>query len=350
MNYERHVDELPYAHGGIAAGVGVIKESPDDFIVNETLSFEPSGEGEHVFLYIKKTGLNTDEVAKILAVHADVPRRSVSYAGMKDRTAVTKQWFSVQLPGKKGPDWHLLDNDAFKIEHITRHLKKLKRGAIKFNEFKIILSQLDVDTELVKQRAERIKMQGVPNYFMEQRFGYKCQNLSRAEELFASGKKIKNRKLRGLFLSSVRSFLFNKVLAQRVKQETWNKAETGDAFMLDGTRQFFHEDVVSSDCVERLDEHDIHPSGPLFGSGEESVSKDAYEIEQAVFTNNPIFCEALMKYKVEFSRRALRVVPHDFMLQWLTNDKIELTFKLQSGSYATAVVRELLRATTSRLG
>ncbi len=344
MAYEQHVSNLPYAHGG-SAGYGMLRESPSDFIVNETLSFEPSGEGEHAFVYIQKTGLNTDDVVKKLAIHANVARSTVSYAGMKDRQAITKQWFSVQLPGKQDPDWTMLNDDTLQIEQVTRHLKKLKRGTIKFNVFEIIVSKLDVDKNLIQQRALSIQKYGVPNYFMEQRFGYHCQNLSRAKNIFSRNEKIKNRKIKSLFLSSARSFLFNEVLAQRVERQTWNKAETGDAFMLDGTRQFFQFNELSTDLPERLDEHDIHSTGPLFGAGESISKGDTEIIEQTVFTKNNIFCEALIKYKVEPARRALRVVPGNFMLDWLDGNKLKLTFNLPSGSYATAVVRELLRAT-----
>jgi len=342
MSYEKHVENLPYVHGG-TAGSGLLKASFEDFIVNETLSFEPSGEGEHAFLYIQKTGLNTDEVLKKLAIHANVPRRTVSYAGMKDRQAVTKQWFSVQLPGKEDPDWSLLNDEFIHIEYVTRHIRKLKRGAIKFNAFEITVSDLDVDKSLVEERAEHIKRFGVPNYFMQQRFGYLAQNLSRAEAIFSRNEKIKDRKLKSLFLSSVRSFLFNEVLAKRVERGTWDKAETGDAFMLDGTRQFFKEDSVSNEISQRLDEHDVHPAGLLFGKGESIVSDDAEAIEQAVFEENKVFCQALIRFELEQARRAFRLVPNDFILEWLEGNKLKLKFNLPSGSYATAVVRELIK-------
>ncbi|OUR86318.1 tRNA pseudouridine synthase D [Cycloclasticus sp. 44_32_T64] len=341
MGFETHVDDLPYAHGG-PIGTGLLREQNEYFKVNESLTFEPSGDGEHVFLYIQKTALNTEDIVKRLAIHAELPRRSVSYAGMKDRHGVTKQWFSVHLPGKEGPDWYLLEDESLKIEHVTRHLKKLKRGTIKFNQFNIVVSQLNADKEQLADRSEQIKTFGVPNYFMDQRFGYLCQNIDRVYNLFSKGEAIKNKKMKSLLLSSARSFLFNKVLAERAADKNWDLAVEGDAFMLNGTRQFFKEDNISNEINKRLSEHDIHPTGPLFGQGEGAVASAVYELENNVFKENSIFCDGLIKERVDFSRRSLRVVPDDFKLDWLASDKLQLSFKLRSGSYATAVVRELL--------
>tara|TARA_R110002095_G_scaffold90938_1_gene79415 strand:+ start:2672 stop:3712 length:1041 start_codon:yes stop_codon:yes gene_type:complete len=346
MTYQSHVEGLPYAHGA-PVGSGVLRERAENFKVNEELSFEPSGEGEHVFLYIQKTGLNTEDVVKILAQYAGVPRSSVSFAGMKDRHAVTKQWFSVQLPGQSGPDWQQLNNADIQFERITRHTKKLKRGAIKFNQFEIIISQLDADRQFIEQRSESIIKLGVPNYFMQQRFGYLCQNLNRAYELFLKKQPIKNKKTRGLFLSSARSFLFNQVLAKRVSSHTWDQPLEGDVFVLDGSRQFFQNEAVSTDIQARMIEHDIHPSGPLFGSSESVVKYGVRESEEAVFSDNIVFCEGLKKQKVESARRSLRVVPQNLELIFLDNNRLQISFRLQSGSYATAVLRELVNTTLS---
>lgn len=344
MTYRLHVEGLSYAHDG-PVGSGLLKERAENFKVNEDLSFEPSGEGEHVFLYIQKTGLNTEDVVKILAQYAEVPRSSVSFAGMKDRHAVTKQWFSVQLPGQSGPDWQQLNKADIQFERITRHSKKLKRGAIKFNQFEIIISQLDADRQLIERRAESIIKSGVPNYFMQQRFGYLGQNLSRAYDLFLKKQPIKNKKTKSLFLSSARSFLFNQALSKRVTNHTWDQALEGDVFVLDGSRQFFQGETVSAEIQARMLEHDIHPSGPLFGIGESVVKHGVKESEEAVFSDNIVFCEGLKKQKVESARRSLRVVPQNLELNFLDNDRLHISFKLQSGSYATAVLRELVNTT-----
>jgi len=346
-DFKAHVQALPYVYGG-SAGQGLIKDKPDHFKVNECLSFEPSGSGEHVYLYIQKTDLNTEDVVKQLANYAGVPRRSVAYAGKKDRYAVTQQWFSVQLPGKTGPDWGLMEQPNIQVLQTTRHLRKLKRGAIKLNNFEIILKDLVIDKGLLEQKLDNIKMRGVPNYFMEQRFGYACQNLTRVHALFASGEKLKSKKTRGIFLSSARSYLFNQVLASRVVDQTWNKALLGDVFILNGSRQFFQEEVLSADIQARLDEHDIHCSGPLFGLTDQPVKQDVGQIEQKVFDDNDVFCKGLLDHKLESSRRPLRVVPQHLVHEWLSPNSMKLNFHLPSGSYATAVIRELIKTTSNK--
>ncbi|HIF18501.1 MAG: tRNA pseudouridine(13) synthase TruD [Cycloclasticus sp.] len=345
MNFESHVEKLPYAHAQ-PSGTGQLRTLAEHFCVEETLSFSPSGEGEHVFLYIKKIGINTEDIVRILSKHAGVTRRSVSYAGMKDRHAVTKQWFSVQLPGKEGPDWSALNNDQLNVELVTRHLKKLKRGTIKHNTFTLIVANARFDKQDITARVEGIKRDGVPNYFMQQRFGYAYQNLQRAFDCFEKGEVIRNKKLKGLFLSSVRSYLFNQVLAKRVAGSSWNKPTHGDTYMLNGTRQSFCENAVSDTLEQRVMEHDIHPTGPLFGSLAETGDK--HPIEQTVFADNAVFCNGLTKERMEPARRSLRVVPIDFNCEFLDDGQLRLEFKLQSGSYATAVIRELINTSTTR--
>jgi len=342
MTFETHVDNLPFAHGGYA-GSGLLRGQNSHFKVSEQLSFEPSGEGEHIFLLIEKDGLNTDDVVKILSKYAEVPRRSISFAGMKDRHAITQQWFSVQMPGKEGPDWEQLNDQSIQIKQVTRHIKKLKRGAIKFNYFEIVISHLEADEDLIQARADQIVQRGVPNYFMEQRFGYLGNNLTRVNKLFSRNEPIKNRKLKGLLLSSARSYLFNSVLSARVADKSWDKAVAGDAFILDGSRQFFKGEAISDDITDRLLRHDIHPSGPMFGIGDSIVSSDVKDMERVIFDDNTVFCDGLIKEKLESARRPLRVIPHEFNIKYLQNGCLNMSFKLQSGSYATAVIREILR-------
>ena len=346
MDYSKHVDELAYVHGE-PLGSARIRQQAEDFKVNEELSFVPSGEGEHEFIYLEKTNLNTEDVVKILAKHADVARRSISFAGMKDRQAVTKQWFSVQLPGQVGPDWRLLETSCdIRIEKVLRHSKKLKRGAIKHNQFELVLSEVNAEHADLAERIERVKKLGVPNYFMQQRFGYLSQNLSRAYELFAQKEVIRNKKTRGFFLSSARSYIFNEVASKRVADATWDAEVAGDVYILNGTRQFFQYDA-DTQIQRRLLEQDIHCSGPMFGLDESQVEGTVKALEQGVIEHNTVFCDGLKKAKMESARRSLRVVPQALEFEWLENDRLRLSFKLPSGSYATAVLRELLKIVSS---
>ncbi len=181
-----------------------IRSCPEDFRVDEELGFSPDGEGEHSLLHIRKRNRNTDQIARQLARHAGVRARDVSYCGLKDRVAVTSQWFSVWLPGKADPDWSTMEEEGLQILEQSRHRRKLQRGALQCNRFEIVLREIQGAQEDVEKRLSLIKAQGVPNYFGEQRFGRDGGNLLAAQTMF-EGKRIKDRFLRGLYLSSARS-------------------------------------------------------------------------------------------------------------------------------------------------
>lgn len=216
---------------------GVIRSSPENFQVTEQLTHKPSTDGEHVFLFIEKKNTNTDWVAGLLAKHCGVARRDVSYAGMKDRLAVTRQWFSVYLSNKPEPDWTEINSEDVQVLITTRHQRKLRRGALNGNQFEIKITNLEGATEGLTQLLTKIRDMGVPNYFGEQRFGKHGNNIQRALEMF-SGRRVK-RQQRSIYLSAARSYLFNEVLSQRIQKDTWRQVAEGDVLMLSGTRSVF---------------------------------------------------------------------------------------------------------------
>ncbi|MBL6986147.1 MAG: tRNA pseudouridine(13) synthase TruD, partial [Methylobacter sp.] len=197
----------PYVYGG-PSGIGKIRSLPEDFVVMENLSFEPSGAGEHAFLQIQKKGENTEFVARQLSRFAGVRQRDVSYAGLKDRYAVTTQWFSVWLPGKAGPDWTQFETNTIKVLHSVRHAKKLKRGVLSGNSFKLVIRDWQGDQAKTIQQLEQIKANGIANYFGSQRFGNQGQNVNKALAMF-EGAKV-GREQRSIYLSAARSYLFNR--------------------------------------------------------------------------------------------------------------------------------------------
>ncbi|MGD2138281.1 MAG: tRNA pseudouridine(13) synthase TruD, partial [Gammaproteobacteria bacterium] len=118
---------------GRPPATGRLRLTPGDFAVREIPLLQPAGAGEHVWLLIRKCGENTQQVAQQLAKLADVPLRDVSFAGLKDRQAVTEQWFSVRLPGRDAPDWAAVNSDTLKVIEHARHSRKLRRGALRGN-------------------------------------------------------------------------------------------------------------------------------------------------------------------------------------------------------------------------
>ena len=187
------VEELSYVYGK-PQGAAKFKAKSCDFIVRETLSFEPQGEGTHAFLYIEKTDTNTDWLVRQLARFVGTEAKNIGYAGLKDRNAVTYQWLSVNLEGIEEPDWDEFQLEGVKILKKTLHRKKLKRGSIKHNDFRIVLRNVEQTTEDdLKKTISKIQSSGVPNYFAQQRFGHGYNNLTRAADWFNGTKKIKKR-------------------------------------------------------------------------------------------------------------------------------------------------------------
>lgn len=328
------------AHGDVTVS-GILRASPDDFIVNEQISFEPSGDGQHVYLKIRKRELNTRDVIDRLARVASCKSSMVGYAGLKDRNAVTTQWFSVDLAGKSEPDWDTLNANDLQVLDTIRHNRKLKVGAITANHFNIIVRQLSGITDTLDEKLELIHKSGVPNYFGEQRFGHDNANVIKVLRWFAGECKTPRRQQRSMLLSAARSWLFNNVLSERVTRKTWDTPTPGDVMSLRGSRSVFVPDEIDEGIVLRCRSGDICPTGPLWGKGELTTSGDVRQLEMVIAAENELITQGLEKEGLQQQRRALRVFPDE--LQWQINkDGLELSFQLPSGSYATAVLREVV--------
>lgn len=342
--------ELPFAHGGPPL-TGTLRAQPEDFFVDEDLGFAPDGAGEHVLLRVEKRGANTDFVAKELARFAGLAPDAVSYAGLKDRHAVTRQTFSLHLPGKADPDWSVLRHAEFRVLDAARHSRKLKRGALRGNRFVLRVRAIAPADAQARDAAERalaqVRARGVPNYFGEQRFGRGGHNVDKARAMFAAsaagarGRRVP-RHIHSLLLSSARSAIFNAVLAQRVADGSWERALDGDVWMLDGSHSVFGPEPLSDSLQQRLDGFDIHPTGPLWGRGELRSSGEVAVIERAALESLPGLADGLEREGLRQERRSLRLVPVDLTWRWLDED-LELAFGLPAGAYATVVLREVLR-------
>jgi len=331
-----------FAWGGPATA-GRLRSCPEDFQVTELPLAEPSGEGEHAWLWIRKRTENTGTVARRLARCAGVPLRQVSYAGLKDRHAVTEQWFSVHLPGQPDPDWSVINSETLTLVRQTRHQRKLRRGALTGNAFRIRMRAVDGDQAGLEDRLKQVAAHGVPNYFGEQRFGRDASNLRTANRLFAGTAGKLTRQQRGLALSAARSYLFNRVLAQRVSDKTWNRVIPGDALQLSGSHSFFVADALDPELEQRVQMMDVHPTGPLAGAGDTPVTGAARQLECGCLADQQAWCSGLAKAGLRQERRALRLAVEALAWSWLQPDCLELTFRLTAGAYATSVLRELVR-------
>ncbi|MEO1420074.1 MAG: tRNA pseudouridine(13) synthase TruD [Pseudomonadota bacterium] len=313
-----------------------IKHTPEDFRVIELPNWTPSGDGEHEVLWIQKTDANTEWVARQLARYAEVSVKNVSFAGRKDRAAVTDQWFSVQVPGRS-VDWSDFSVAGVQIQSTARHNRKIRAGALRGNRFEVRLREMGnaPDPELIVAIA-----QGVPNYFGAQRFGRGFSNLDAAEGL-ANGRRLR-RNERSLALSAARAAIFNSVLAIRVQAQTWDTPLDGDVVQLEGSNSVF---AVESDALDdvkrRAEQRDLHPTGPLYGRGDTGVQSDAMQLEAKVIEDCAKWASAAERGGAKAGRRSLRVVPKDFSCEY-TNETAHLTFELPAGSFATALLNELV--------
>ena len=339
--------ELPYAFGTPRVTAS-LKAELEDFRVQETLGFSLEGEGQHVWLHIEKKDLTTEHVAKTLAKIARVKSREIGYAGLKDRHAVTRQWFSVDMGRKDDLPWQVLLPANCRLIKSMRHTKKLRRGVLKGNTFDITLRGVSGNIDEFEERAALIRKHGAPNYFGEQRFGEQGANVDPAYRLLRGELVIRNRFRRGIYYSCARALLFNRVLARRVVLSNWHCPIAGDVMMLEGSRSRFTVTIPDSELVQRGSSLDIHPSGPLWGKRESSPSGEAGRIENEVLRDYGDWLKGLETADLEYDRRPLRVAVGDFHHQLIGNDQIKVRFSLPAGAYATMVLRELVRTSTKR--
>ena len=361
------------------------KAHTTDFIVNELLPLEFTGEGEHLWLHIQKSGMNTAYLAKLLSEWADIPLRDVGFSGLKDRHALTTQWFSLRIPKKQLPDSEFAPVDIGANESITIleqqwHNKKLNRGTHRANQFIITLRDIefaDVEASLsmqaptseqllsakqaVEQHLTTISQSGVPNYFGPQRFGRSGNNIREALSLFArpapearpqpnkNKRKRVPREQNSMELSAARSLIFNEILAARVRDGSWNTGLAGEVFNLDGSGSIFNSDEIDETLRMRIESGDIHPTAVLWGMGNEKVSGEAATIESDIVAQSPLLTQlatGLEQRDIKAQRRALRLPIESLSWEWQDKEDgqiLVLNFTLTTGSFATSVLASLVQ-------
>jgi len=322
-----------------------LRETPEDFRVEELDGFEASGSGEHLLLTVEMRGMNTAFAASHIARWAGVGEVAVGYAGLKDRHAVTRQRFSVHLPGRPMPALEGLgiegENEYLRLLDHTRHARKIPRGALAGNRFVLVLRGVEGDRPAIEERLLTVLDRGVPNYFGAQRFGRGGGNVREALAMF-SGRRVR-REQRSVLLSAARSQLFNRVLAGRVEAGCWDRPLEGEAWILDGSRSVFGPEPFDDTLAARLAAFDIHPSAPLWGRGELRSGGAARDLEMSLLEGeeSPLLRDGLERAGLKQERRALRLRPADLEWSWLAGDVLELRFALPPGTYATSVLAEL---------
>lgn len=313
--------QWPHAYPASGASA-TLKFLNEDFVVTELPLQLPSGAGEHIWLDIEKNGANTAFVAQQLAAAAGVQEWDVGYAGLKDRYAITRQWFSIYLPKGETPDLTQLQHPEFKVLSQSRHVKKLRPGDLQGNQFRIVLREVAGDRDSIEANLKAVASQGVPNYFGAQRFGFEGGNVEQGRAMLAREIRVRNLKKKGIYLSAVRSFVFNEVLALRIQQGLWGKTLSGDV-------------MDETGC----------PTGPLWGRGRVITTAQAQALENGVAERHATLCDGMEHAGLDQERRALVASPQDMSWEWPQANQLVLTFSLPAGNYATSVLNEILHTT-----
>lgn len=374
--------QLPYLTSEIPGIGGNIKETPEDFFVEEIPLYEPSGEGEHVYCQIEKTGLTTFDVVNRIAFALNVPRQNIGYAGMKDANAVTRQMLSIQ--GVSEQQVEALDIQNVVIRSVARHGNKMRLGHLRGNRFVVRIRNVDAgDVVKVQPVVDAIAKHGMPNFFGEQRFGTRHNNdllgaalirddtmgvlkllLGTPDHKYDNAQTIHARKLfdehkneesmhawprhcgmerrtlhrlikthkpsaavrfidepiKRLWISALQSRVFNEVLSRRIK--------TMDR-LLDGDFAWKHDNgacfpVPSAEVEQaRCASFEISPTGPLVGYRMSTPEGQPLVLEQEVlgqFNLTPEQFRLEGKHKVKGARRPLRVQVQDLQLSGGVDD------------------------------
>ena len=331
----------PHAHGTPLAAAQ-LRAQPEDFWVEEQLSFEPSDEGAHWLLRVEKRAANTRWVALEIARLAQVQAHDVGYAGLKDRHAITVQWFSVPAAGTTADFWREVRTDEFKVVEVRGNSRKLKRGALTGNRFRIRLRNVTWSREQLDLKVAALRTHGVPNYFGPQRFGRHGHNLDRAAAWIERQQAPRGRTERGFALSAARSLLFNALLGTRVAAGDWAQLQPGDVASLDGSGSHFAVPEVDGKLIQRVAAFDIHPTGPLWGRGELATQGGVREREMAVCGEFRNLADLLVAENLTQERRALRCAVRDFSVEFdAAAATVTVGFVVGRGQFATAVLREI---------
>ena len=338
--------DLPYSTPLELSTGGVIKEVCEHFKVDEIPLYEPSGTGQHIYLLIKKINLNTADIERSLCKLFDISDKDIGYAGLKDKKAITTQWFSLSLGATANIHevQEKIENniEGIKVLQASKHLNKLKTGHLIGNRFTITVSGVNnTALENAVKLVEIISKHGLPNFYGPQRFGAKGDNAIHGKELITGKKKVKKHWLKKIFLSAYQSELFNKWLTYRIADGLFNELIPGDLLQnLDGGRTFPLDEERNH--REEFKQNLITYTGPIFGTKVTGPTLLAKEREDKVFSTEEISEDDLKSVKLQGTRRSAKVFPVDMKVEQ-GQEGIILSFSMPAGSYATVVLREFTK-------
>lgn len=342
---------LPYTTPDNQSISGAIKKEISDFQVEEIPAYEPSGKGEHLFVFIEKHGLSTQEVLEALSHLPGVSINQIGYAGMKDRQGITRQWFSIHTPDKL--PLHLIESPQLKVLKESRHFNKLKPGHLKGNQFNVLLRDVNIrgDFEIL---WNQVILRGFPNYYGEQRFGWGNQNVVKGWDILKTkAKKTPRNKKNKFFLQAFQSAIFNHQLSTRINaQIPFNEPQLGDLAYIHLSGAVFSVDTSDTlaQCKKRAETGEISPSGFLPGYKVSQAEGDCGKMEKEILSRLGLtFSDFFLdrkKMSLKGERRSFRSFAKNptYSFEPLNSSKnIRFQFSLPSGVFATTFLREFMK-------
>ncbi len=327
---------------------GILKRCPEDFLVEEVPAYLPTGEGEHLFLWIEKESLSTEQVTRHIARILSFPATDIGVAGLKDRRAITRQFLSI--PARYESRVGQIATDGIRILDARRHPHKLRTGHLRGNRFSILVRDVAAGAqsraEEIRRRVERI---GFPNYFGSQRYGFEGETLTLGRHLLRGEKNARDlpasrRKfLLRLALSAVQSWLFDATLAARLSGKLLDTVIRGDVMQVAASGgPFIAEDLAREQ--ERMERKEIVLTGPMFGPKMLQPKFESAVRESHILEQHRIAVSDFERYSklTSGTRRSMVVHPADLQIT-PEADGLRFQFTLPSGAYATTVLTEFMK-------
>jgi tRNA pseudouridine13 synthase len=341
-------DSLPYLTAELPGVGGALKQEPEDFVVDEIAAYEPSGEGEHLFLRVEKRDISGEDLVRHIGRRLAIPSGDVGTAGIKDRRAITRQWISV--PARCETLVGEIETEGIRVLRKTRHSNKLRSGHLGGNRFSIRLRNVAADAaECAARIAEVIDRLGFPNYFGPQRFGRDQATLRLGLDLIGgkvSPRSIppaRRRFLLRLSLSAVQSAHFNAVLAARIREGRLHTVLAGDVMQVLATGGPFVADDPAAE-QKRFDARETVVTGPIFGPKMRMPRGATAEHERAVLAEWDLSPDDFARFPklTSGTRRALVAWPKALRVR-VEKSALQIEFELDSGCYATSLLREFMK-------
>ena len=339
--------DLPYITPDLPGTGGRIREFCEDFCVEEVLAYEPSGEGNHLFINLTRKGMSTREVAKRIAGTLDLPMNAVGYAGLKDKRSVSNQTFSVHLEGvdrERLKEYMELMGalHSLEIKWSAFHQRKIRVGHLIENRFTINITDLKIHSSEALIRARKTSHQlregGLPNFYGPQRVD--STNVRRGRDLLKGLRKIRNRWLKRFLVTSYIDHLCNIYLVERFERGAFNELMEGDIAKKYSTGgMFLVEDVEAEQ--PRYENHEISFTAPIYGPKMWQAEGPSRRLEEEILNSSGVTLEELARFKVRGSRRLGRLLPDVTVVE--IRRGIQLRFSLPKGAYATIILREIMK-------